>query len=124
MTLEEFSKHVEFDYEETRKDRTGTQWYRVMLSYKGRHFATEFFQGAELEEDGYKPDIERVLQALQVECEWGRMTFLKYCEVSDISMNNAAAKATWIRAMTIYNQLCDFFAEDFWMFDEAEVELA
>lgn len=125
MTLDEFAKQIDFDYDETRKDfRTSTQWYRVKLVYKGRLFATEFYQGAELEEDGMKPTVDRVLHTLQLESRWGRMTFMQYCEDTDISIHSAAAKTTWIRAVTIHNQLWDLFGDDFRIFDEAEEALA
>jgi hypothetical protein len=124
MTLDQFAERIEFDYDEIRKDRTGNQWYRIRLVYQGRLFATEYFQGAELEEDGMKPTVVRVLHALQLESRWGRMTFIEYCDDAEISIQSAAAKATWIRAVTIHNQLCDFFGDDFPIFYEAEEEMA
>jgi hypothetical protein len=124
MTFDELAKLIEFDYEETRKDRDGTQWYRIKLWYKGRMFATAYFQGADLEAAGRKPTIDRVLDALQLECEWGRMSYIEYCQQTEVAPDDADAKVTWIRAMTIYNQLCDLFMGEFALFDHAEEEIA
>lgn len=124
LTFDQLAELIEFSYETTCRDADGTQWYRVRLVYQKRIFSTLYFQGPELEAAGRKPTIDRVLDTLQLECEWGRMTYMDYCEQTEVSPDDPSAKVTWIRAMTIYNQLCDLFMGEFSKFDNAEEEIA